>query len=435
VAIAQTNSTSLSGANTVTTLLLKDHLGSPVGEFVMTSATAGTLVVHGFGPWGNARNAGNPLAEGQRGFTGHEHLAELGLVHMNGRIYDPHLGRFLQADPIIQAPQHAQSHNRYAYVMNNPLSYSDPSGFSRWTNFRDRILKPVIAIAAAWFIGPLAFNWAMGVGVNFFGGAMMITGGQFSLVQAGATILSGAAAGFASGGIMGGNIQSALRGAFSGGVTAGISALFGDATWIGRAIGGGVNGYLQTGTASGFARGFAGGLLPDDLGFKDAYLNDRFANVAIGIVRDGIRGGIVENNRRGFTKGVAYGQVTNALGHLVGFATTGAAPQFDRGMFVYEGEWWRNNGALTLGNVISGRDGLSSSYIGSELSKVYEHERNHYSQTHEQSFGALYTLVHVLDIAIGLTGCALGYGNRGYLIEQHLQGIPYDSINSGCPRR
>ena len=48
---------------------------------------------------------------------------------MNGRIYDPTLGRFLQADPFIQAPRNSQSYNRYAYVLNNPLSYTDPSGY------------------------------------------------------------------------------------------------------------------------------------------------------------------------------------------------------------------------------------------------------------------------------------------------------------------
>ena len=52
---------------------------------------------------------------------------------MNGRIYDPTLGRFLQADPHIQAPKNSQSYNRYAYVLNNPLSYTDPSGyFFKW---------------------------------------------------------------------------------------------------------------------------------------------------------------------------------------------------------------------------------------------------------------------------------------------------------------
>jgi len=48
---------------------------------------------------------------------------------MNGRIYDPKLGRFLQADPIVQAPKNSQNLNRYSYVLNNPLSYSDPSGY------------------------------------------------------------------------------------------------------------------------------------------------------------------------------------------------------------------------------------------------------------------------------------------------------------------
>ncbi len=64
-----------------------------------------------------------------RGFTGHEHIESLGLVHMNGRVYDPLLGRFLSADPFVQAPTNTQSPNRYSYVFNNPLSYTDPSGY------------------------------------------------------------------------------------------------------------------------------------------------------------------------------------------------------------------------------------------------------------------------------------------------------------------
>jgi hypothetical protein len=57
---------------------------------------------------------------------------------MNGRIYDPLLGRFLSADIAIQAPGNLQSYNRYSYVMNNPLTLTDPSGFySDWlTDFR-----------------------------------------------------------------------------------------------------------------------------------------------------------------------------------------------------------------------------------------------------------------------------------------------------------
>ena len=64
-----------------------------------------------------------------RGFTQHEHLNDVELIHMNGRGYDYQLGRFLSVDPIIQAPTSSQSINPYSYIMNNPLSGTDPSGY------------------------------------------------------------------------------------------------------------------------------------------------------------------------------------------------------------------------------------------------------------------------------------------------------------------
>jgi len=64
-----------------------------------------------------------------RGFTGHEMLDEVGVIHMNGRVYDPMLGRFMSADPIISDLSNVQRLNRYSYVLNSPLSYTDPSGF------------------------------------------------------------------------------------------------------------------------------------------------------------------------------------------------------------------------------------------------------------------------------------------------------------------
>jgi RHS repeat-associated protein len=56
-------------------------------------------------------------------------LDQLDLVHMNGRVYDPFVARFLSADPIIQDPLNGQNYSRYTYVFNNPTNLTDPTGF------------------------------------------------------------------------------------------------------------------------------------------------------------------------------------------------------------------------------------------------------------------------------------------------------------------
>jgi hypothetical protein len=121
----------------------------------------------------------------------------------------------LQADPIIQAPGNAQSHNRYSYVMNNPLSLTDPSGFSWWTKHRRQVIGIVAGILTAG-----AATWAMGA-YALANGATMFAAATGGLTKVG-LITAAAAGGFASGGINGGNIQSALRGAFMAAVTAGV---------------------------------------------------------------------------------------------------------------------------------------------------------------------------------------------------------------------
>jgi RHS repeat-associated protein len=64
-----------------------------------------------------------------RGFTGHEMLDQLDLVHMNGRVYEPALGKFFSADPFVADPNNGQNYNRYSYVSNNPTNLTDPTGF------------------------------------------------------------------------------------------------------------------------------------------------------------------------------------------------------------------------------------------------------------------------------------------------------------------
>ena len=103
----------------------------------------------------------------RRGFTGHETLAAIGLVHMNGRIYDPALGRFLQADPYVQSGSDLQGLNRYAYVLNNPLSAVDPSGYiAEWLG--QALVRFVIA-SVVQTIGHELFNGGSGAG---FAGAL-----------------------------------------------------------------------------------------------------------------------------------------------------------------------------------------------------------------------------------------------------------------------
>ncbi len=124
-----------SNPQTKTEYLHRDHLGS-VEAISNSSGVAVAYFSHD--AWGQPRNAdwtdstGTNAAPGNLGFTGHEMIPEIGLVHMNGRVYDPNLGRFLSADPVLQAPGNQQSYNRYSYVLNNPLGFTDPTGYKSW---------------------------------------------------------------------------------------------------------------------------------------------------------------------------------------------------------------------------------------------------------------------------------------------------------------
>lgn len=110
----------------------KDLLGS-VG--LETNENGTVQNQYAYDPWGAPRTPSTwaslstwPNYGSDRGYTSHEMLEGLELVHMNGRIYDPAIGRFLTADPFVQFSGDSQSYNRYSYVLNNPLRYSDPSG-------------------------------------------------------------------------------------------------------------------------------------------------------------------------------------------------------------------------------------------------------------------------------------------------------------------
>ncbi len=142
---------------------------------------------------------------------------------MNGRIYDPTLGRFLQADPHIQAPTNSQNYNRYSYVLNNPMSYTDPSGF-----FFKKLFKKINKALGD-------FAPIVAIGLAFLGQTWAAQG-----------IWQAATLGFVSGGIATGSLRGALVGAFSGAAFFEIGAHF--------------TGALEGGFGHVMAHGITGGL-------------------------------------------------------------------------------------------------------------------------------------------------------------------------------
>lgn len=129
------------GSTTKLTYAHPDHLGSTDAVTSVTGAVIQRLSYSAFGSRRSSQWDGDATSdyhETQWGFTGHEMLDDLGLIHMQGRVYDPDIGRFLSPDPFVQFPDNPQSLNRYSYVLNNPLSATDPTGY-----FLDRIYKEV----------------------------------------------------------------------------------------------------------------------------------------------------------------------------------------------------------------------------------------------------------------------------------------------------
>jgi RHS repeat-associated protein len=249
----------------------------------------------------------------------HEHLDEMGLVHMNGRIYDPLIGRFMSADPIIQAPGMLQSYNRYAYVMNNPLNLTDPSGFSWWTRFRDKILKPVVFAYVGYLTGGLISNalitgasTGFAVGANGLSTAFVTLGGSAGSLTTLGGVLAGAGGGFVAGALSSGTLDGGLRGALTGGVFGGIGA-------TGAANGWGAGQYVAAHAAGGCITSVASGGACGSGAASAAF--GKFTTIAIGDVQGDFAKGVASTVAGGVGSVIAGGKfengaVTAAYGYL-----------------------------------------------------------------------------------------------------------------------
>ena len=105
-----------------------DYQGSILSMFDKDGAN---VFKASYDAWGQQSVTVNTIGL-RRGYTGHEMLPEFGIINMNGRLYDPVLGRFFSPDPFVQMPGSPQGFNRYSYCLNNPLKYTDPSGHAIW---------------------------------------------------------------------------------------------------------------------------------------------------------------------------------------------------------------------------------------------------------------------------------------------------------------
>ncbi len=221
------------------------------------------------------------IDEVKRGFTSHEHIDELGLINMNARLYDPQTARFLSADSFIQDSNLTLSHNRYIYVMNNPLKYTDPSG-----HFWNFIVGAIISYAASQSDNPFIRTLGMIAGGAMMGGAF---GGESLFAS---TLHTKMAAGFVMGGINGGDAQGAILGAMSAGLTYGIGhggeidAITGETTsyfdsFVGTAV--------AHGTTQGIITEASGGEFKDGfkIGFTMSMASSAYSKVSKGYNKTG----------------------------------------------------------------------------------------------------------------------------------------------------
>ncbi|MEM9361245.1 MAG: RHS repeat-associated core domain-containing protein [Bacteroidota bacterium] len=243
--------------------LHRDYLGSILA---ITDSNGNIKEERQFGAWGVVdqfldSGGGTAFTHASllgRGYTGHEHFFEVGLIHMNGRMYDAQVGRFLSPDNFIQDPYNTQNYNRYGYVLNNPLVVADPNGELFW--------------------------FAVGIGA--------LIGGISQAIKPGANF----------GSILGG----ALIGAAAGGLGFGVGNVVGGGTFFGSNIASTL-GFGQ-GFASGFAGGFTGGFVG---GAGNAWLNgESFGNGLLGGLITGGFGGLTA----GFVNGVTSGIRANKQG-------------------------------------------------------------------------------------------------------------------------
>ncbi|WP_171054517.1 RHS repeat-associated core domain-containing protein [Roseovarius arcticus] len=303
-----------------------------------------------FDAWG--LSSGSDHDDVSRGFTGHEQLDSFNLIHMNGRVYNPILAKFLSVDPINQMANDTQSGNGYAYARNNPLRYIDPTGLGWISDFVGGIGDAISGAAGAIWNGITHFagevekwfheNWRTVVVVAVVIVVSVVTVGAATpaLSPLAAGILGGMAAGAAGGAlgaalyggstddIIGAAIKGAVIGGISGAAFAQVGTYFGPANQmttaseVGSMAAHGVVGGAKASIEGGdFWRGFIA-----TAATKASSIYADFNGTAANSARAAVVGGTVaELNGGKFANGAALGIFSYSFNDLVHELTSSPA--------------------------------------------------------------------------------------------------------------
>lgn len=293
--------------------VLTDYLGS-ITQILNTNGTI--IEEKSFDAWGRPRNPSTWSLNGSgyfgatyasngwdRGYTGHEHIPEFGIVNMNGRLYDPLMGRMFSPDPYIMGMDNTQGYNRYTYALNNPLTYTDPSG--EYVLVDDIVAAAVggvvnlVSNALQGNLGGHGFWGGVGRGAAAFGSGAV--GGWGAIYpQFGGWLWGGAAVGATNAWLSGGTstgqiLQGAIVGGISGvaGGAAGSFAASGISSItssISSPVINGIIGGATGGAASGYVGGFVGGFLTS--GSLSTANQEGLSGMVSGIGIGGVAGGV-----------------------------------------------------------------------------------------------------------------------------------------------
>lgn len=286
--------------------LHRDYQGSIMA---ITNATGGVVEKRLYNPWGEivkiqdgANNNLTKLTFFDRGYTGHQHLETVGLIHMNGRLYDSKLHRFLQPDNFVQDPHNTQSFNRYGYCWNNPLKYTDKNG--------EELVSAILIGAGVALAAYLTTNLVNGTPITLKGAIMAtVVGAVSGAVTFGIGSWTQSIGNFA----LKATTQALAHGSFQGT----LSGFQGGGFWTGAA-----SGALSSIASSVFAGGMNTKVIDGQryniagTGWAGAgkFAKSTFGMISFGTVMGGAGAELTGGN---FWKGAVTGLVVSSLNHAM----------------------------------------------------------------------------------------------------------------------